>query len=197
MREGRVRVGRRRGLPASGQRRLGVGWERRHDPPVVLAPREHFPGDTRADCRTTLDEARRMVSKLAGERRAVRRRRAGVDGDEHVVRRLRGRRVRRSGGEAQPDTVRRELPLDRVDRVEHGDVRHREEARCQRVVRCRNGVLDDPIPFEHDAGVRAACAYAAAGGGHHRERYQVAPIRAFLNMSFHLTQKGVVRRRKC
>ena len=134
MREGRVRVGWRRGLPASGQRRLGVGRERRHDPPVVLAPREHFLSNAGADCRTTLDEARWMVSELAGERRVVSRRGAGVDGDEHIVRRLRGRRSRRSVGEAQSDTIRRELPLDRVDRVEHRDVRHREEARRQDVV---------------------------------------------------------------
>ena len=168
MGEGRVRVGRRRLLPASRELRFRVRRERRDHPPVGLPPGQDFAGDGRTDRGAEADEARRIGPDTAGECGVVSRHRRGVDGHEHVVGRLRRRGFRRSASVPQPDAVWLEHALERVDRVEHRDVRQREEAGGQRVLRRRDGVLKNLVPFENDVGgrmlahVRQACPASTA-----------------------------------
>jgi hypothetical protein len=63
----------------------------------------------------------------------------------------------------QSDTIRLELAFDGVDRVEHRDVRHREKAGRQDPVGCRNRVLQNLVPLEHDIGGRPGGAHLVPG----------------------------------
>ena len=162
VREGRGGVGGRRPLPAPGQRRLGIGWERGDDPSVVLAHARISFATCGADLRAPPGEGRRIIAELAPSasvRAASIARRGRVDGQD-VVGGLGGRGVgRRIAEVAQPDAIRLEFALDGVDGVEHRDVGHREEAGCERVLRDRDGVLQNLVPFENDVSGRVMGAY--------------------------------------
>ena len=164
VREGRGGVGGRRRLPAPGQRRLGIGRERGDDPSVVLAPRQDLLRDRRADSRARAGRRPRDRCRVAGASAASYV--AVADGLRATSTSWAACAAAASGdppASGEADSIRLEIPLDRVDGVEHRDVRHREEAGGERVLRRRgrcpaeSGSTRRRRPRTSDGRVRLGC----------------------------------------